>query len=88
MLYAGSPTASGLQQASILLQQPLVLVGTRDEFLALDAIVQTAAREYLVDPWELDEALLRLSLALARAERPVVEPSTLLLPRRGKLQHG
>ena len=55
-------------------QRPLVIAGNRDAVLALDGAVQSLAREYLVDPWEPDEALLRLSFALAERPAPPREP--------------
>jgi CheY-like chemotaxis protein len=50
------------------IRRPLVIAGNRDAVLALDGAVQSLVREYLVDPWEPDEALLRLSFAIT--ERP------------------
>ncbi len=45
---------------------PLVLLGLREHVLALDRSVQTRASELLVDQWQPEEALLRLSFALSR----------------------
>jgi two-component system cell cycle response regulator DivK len=45
---------------------PLVLVGGRDVLLSLDPSVQSRAREFLVDGWQPEEALMRLSFALSR----------------------
>jgi DNA-binding response OmpR family regulator len=70
LLYAGSPAASDVHPESVWLRKPLVLAGTRDEVLALDTGVQAVARECLVEPWEIDEALLRFSMALARGGEP------------------
>ncbi len=67
VVHAGA-AARLLTPDSPLAGQPVVLAGTRDEVLALDPAVQAIARECLVDSWEIDEALLRLSLALVRRE--------------------
>jgi DNA-binding response OmpR family regulator len=45
---------------------PLVLVGGRDLLLSLDPSVQSRAREFLIDGWQPEEALMRLSFALSR----------------------
>ena len=44
---------------------PIVLVGAREHLLALDPAVQAVAREFLMDAWQPDEALVRLSLAIS-----------------------
>ncbi|MGA3242765.1 MAG: response regulator [Bryobacteraceae bacterium] len=46
------------------LQKPLVLVGAREHLLALDTAVQSRAREFLIDGWQPEEALMRLRFAL------------------------
>jgi DNA-binding response OmpR family regulator len=48
---------------------PLVFVGSRDHLLALDQAVQSMASEFLMDSWQPEEALVRLSLALSQ-QRP------------------
>jgi two-component system, cell cycle response regulator DivK len=45
---------------------PLVLIGGRDLLLSLDSSVQSRAREFLIDGWQPEEALMRLSFALSR----------------------
>lgn len=45
--------------------RPMVFVGNRDHLLELDAPVQSLARELLMDSWELEEALVRLSRAVS-----------------------
>jgi two-component system, cell cycle response regulator DivK len=45
---------------------PLVLIGGRDLLLSLDPSVQSRAREFLIDGWQPEEALMRLSFALSR----------------------
>ena len=45
---------------------PLVLVGARERLLGLDPGVQSRAREFLIDGWQPEEALMRLSFALSR----------------------
>jgi DNA-binding response OmpR family regulator len=48
---------------------PLVFVGSRDNLLSLDQGVQSMACEFLMDSWQPEEALVRLSLALSQ-QRP------------------
>jgi len=45
---------------------PLVFVGNRDHLLSLEQEVQSLASEFLMDSWQPDEALVRLSLALSQ----------------------
>jgi two-component system cell cycle response regulator DivK len=45
---------------------PLVFVGNRDHLLSLDQSVQALAAEFLMDSWQPEEALVRLSLALSQ----------------------
>ena len=45
-------------------QLPTVFVGNRDDLLALDPQAQRIAAEYLMDSWQPEEALVRLSLAI------------------------
>jgi DNA-binding response OmpR family regulator len=51
---------------------PLVFAGSRDHLLSLDHNVQALACEFLMDSWQPEEALVRLSLALSqqRASMP------------------
>jgi CheY-like chemotaxis protein len=49
-------------------RRPSVFVGNRDVLLGLPLDVQSMAREFLMDSWLPDEALVRLSLAVS--ERP------------------
>jgi two-component system cell cycle response regulator DivK len=60
-LNAGCPAVSG---------QALLLVGSRDQIMALDPAVQARAQEFLIDGWQPEEALMRLSFALSRAAAP------------------
>uniref|UniRef100_Q01U09 Response regulator receiver protein n=1 Tax=Solibacter usitatus (strain Ellin6076) TaxID=234267 RepID=Q01U09_SOLUE len=48
-------------------RKPMVLVGGRDQLLALPAAVQSRACEFLIDGWQPEEVVLRLSFALARS---------------------
>lgn len=62
---------------------PLVLIGGRELLLSLDPSVQSRAREFLVDGWQPEEALMRLSFALSRTVRciqnsPVAGPSPMM----------
>jgi DNA-binding response OmpR family regulator len=60
-LTPGSPVLPG---------QPLVLVGGRERLLALDPSIQSRAREFLIDGWQPEEALMRLRFALSRDVPP------------------
>jgi len=44
----------------------LVFIGARERLLALNPVVQARAREFLIDGWQPEEALMRLSFALSR----------------------
>jgi len=48
---------------------PAVLVGGRDHLQELDPLVLSRASEFLMDSWQPDEALLRLSLAITHTSR-------------------
>jgi two-component system cell cycle response regulator DivK len=45
---------------------PVVFIGTRERLFALNPAVQARAREFLIDGWQPEEALMRLSFALSR----------------------
>jgi CheY-like chemotaxis protein len=59
----------------------LVLVGGRDDLLALPGAVQTRACEFLIDGWQPEEVVLRLSFALARSADPSRVPADGALSR-------
>jgi DNA-binding response OmpR family regulator len=59
----GSPW---LGAATIPTTRPVIFMGSRDHLLTLDPAVQGLACEFLMDPWQPDEALVRLSLALSK----------------------
>jgi DNA-binding response OmpR family regulator len=56
---------------------PLVFVGSRDHLLSLDQRVQSLASEFLMDSWQPEEALVRLSLALSQQSHgaPKIAPA-------------
>ena len=54
--------------------KPLLLLGDRDNLLALDRSVQSRASEFLMDAWQPEEALMRASLALSRKAAPTAVP--------------
>ena len=62
---------------------PLLLVGGREVILALDPEVQARACEFLIDGWQPEEAIMRLSFALSRASRPAPAPAKAGSPARG-----
>jgi CheY-like chemotaxis protein len=50
--------------------RPVVLVGGREDLLALPLDVQAGACEFLIDGWQPEEVIMRLSFALARGTPP------------------
>jgi CheY-like chemotaxis protein len=48
-------------------RKPLVLVGGRDDLIGLPPAVQARACEFLIDGWQPEEVVMRLSFAMARA---------------------
>lgn len=51
--------------------KPILLVGGRESILALDPAVQARSCEFLIDGWQPEEAVMRLSFALTRAAAPL-----------------
>ena len=54
--------------------RPVVLVGGREDLLALPLDVQANACEFLIDGWQPEEVIMRLSFALARGTAPATVP--------------
>jgi DNA-binding response OmpR family regulator len=79
-VWAFSPDSPWLNAVNpVFGNRPLVLVGSRDDLLTLDLAVQSMAREFLMDAWQPEEALVRLSMALSSrpapaAPKPVERP--------------
>ncbi|HEV3330430.1 MAG TPA: response regulator [Bryobacteraceae bacterium] len=79
-VWAFSPDSPWLNTVDpVFGNRPLVLVGSRDDVLTLDPEVQAMAREFLMDAWQPEEALVRLSMALsarpaASAPKPAEKP--------------
>lgn len=69
--HADSPWLDPASPASA--RRPVVLVGARDHLLDLPQPVQSLAREFLMDSWLPEEALVRLSLAIS--PRPAATPA-------------
>ena len=66
----GGGDSPWLDPSSDVAAIPTVFVGSRDHLLELDPAVQAMAAEFLMDSWQPEEALVRLSLALThRAPR-------------------
>ena len=57
-------------QTDLLPSRPRVLVGGREDLLGLPLDVQARACEFLIDGWQPEEAIMRLSFALARGTPP------------------
>jgi DNA-binding response OmpR family regulator len=74
-----------LDAATLATTRPVIFMGSRDHLLALDHAVQGLATEFLMDPWQPDEALVRLSLALSkeRSGAPLSAPAG---PVTGKIR--
>jgi two-component system cell cycle response regulator DivK len=62
-----------LDEGSPVAGAPILLVGARDHLLALSPRAQNLAREFLMDAWQPEEALVRLSHALSD-QRPANGP--------------
>jgi two-component system, cell cycle response regulator DivK len=67
VIYVKPETATSrwLNPAFAVESRPIVFVGARDDLLGLDHATQSLAREFLMDAWQPEEALVRLSLALS-----------------------
>src|ERR1035437_7978047 len=57
-------------QTDFVPSRPLVLVGGREDLLGLPLQVQARACEFLIDGWQPEEVIMRLSFALARGTPP------------------
>lgn len=79
-VWAFSPDSPWLNTANpVFGNHPLVLVGSRDDVLSLDPAVQSMAREFLMDAWQPEEALVRLSMAVSA--RPAPAPPKPSVPK-------
>jgi CheY-like chemotaxis protein len=65
-------------------ERPLMLVGGREAILALDPAVQARALEFLIDGWQPEEAVMRLSFALTRAAVPAPLAAPVPIPSTDK----
>jgi CheY-like chemotaxis protein len=54
---------------------PVVLIGARERLFALNPVVQARARDFLIDGWQPEEALMRLSFVLSRAAAEPAAPA-------------
>lgn len=64
---------------------PVVFIGARERLFALHSDVQARAREFLIDGWQPEEALMRLSFALSRTaatEPAASQAATSAAPQR------
>jgi two-component system cell cycle response regulator DivK len=59
---------------------PVVLVGAREDLSALDMRVQSLAREFMMDSWQPEEALIRLSRVLSAPPPRVAVPEAAPVP--------
>jgi DNA-binding response OmpR family regulator len=67
---------------------PLVLIGGRQLLLSLDPAVQSRAREFLIDSWQPEEALMRLSFVLTRTTAPIPVPPAIAQPDKSPAPKG
>jgi CheY-like chemotaxis protein len=51
--------------------KPAILVGDRESLFSLDYSVQRRTREFLMDAWQAEEAMMRASVVLSRGFAPV-----------------
>jgi CheY-like chemotaxis protein len=71
-----------LDPAGPAMVRPMVFVGSREHLLSLDPEVQAMAREFLMDAWQPEEALVRLAVALSQpAPAPPKSPRAGAEPR-------
>jgi len=71
----GGRDSAWLDPSSDVAGIPTVFVGSRDDLLELDPAVQAMAAEFLMDSWQPEEALVRLSLALAHSVSRKARPA-------------
>ena len=71
----GGGDSAWLDPSSSPAGHPIIFVGNRDDLLALDPAVQGMAAEFLMDSWQPEEALVRLSLALAHSDSRKARPA-------------
>jgi two-component system cell cycle response regulator DivK len=60
-----TPASPWLDPSSPIAGYRVLLVGAREDLLGLDTRVQSLAREFLMDTWQPEEALIRLSHLLS-----------------------
>jgi len=58
----------------------VVFVGSRDLIMALPAAVQARAKEFLIDGWQPEEAMMRLAFALSRGAAPEPHSERVVIP--------
>jgi CheY-like chemotaxis protein len=71
----GGAYSAWLDPRSDVAGLPTVFVGSRDHLLELDPEVQAMAAEFLMDSWQPEEALVRLSLALTHSSQRKTRPA-------------
>ncbi len=69
-----------------LAEPPVIFAGNRKQLYGLETEVQSRASEFLIDGWQPEEALMRISFALSRtaaavaARKPSLVPATAVEP--------
>jgi CheY-like chemotaxis protein len=76
---AGGMNSAWLDPSGEAAGRPTVFVGHRDDLLELDLAVQAMAAEFLMNSWQPDEALMRLSLTVLHGG----PRGTRAVPRKG-----
>jgi two-component system, cell cycle response regulator DivK len=82
----GTAWLAGIE--SLAARKPIVFVGEREHILDLDPSAHRLASEYLLDVWEPDEALVRLSLSLSHpvtSVPPQARPAATGVPVRARV---
>jgi CheY-like chemotaxis protein len=81
----GRGNSPWLHPTACVAKRPTILVGHRDDLAELDPAIQAAAADFLMDSWQPEEALVRLSLAVApRAHRKSLLTPT--IPSGGRIR--
>jgi two-component system cell cycle response regulator DivK len=83
--YVGNPREWPNPVAGVAGKLPIVLAGRREDLAALAPAVQSMATEILMDSWQPDEALARISLAIShpRSSQSRASQSTTQHPPAG-----
>jgi two-component system cell cycle response regulator DivK len=85
-LQPGAPREWRNPVAGMAARRPMVLAGRREDLMALDQTAQSQAIDILMDSWQAEEALARLSLAISHPRPPAAGSAQHPTAPRGRLQ--